>query len=82
MTFGPYFSKKDASAVRGELFQQAPYKHEPGTIRKRREKGDGTERHTIGKTCSFLSTKHSINTGFEPSYSKNSFILAGSSSAE
>ena len=34
-TFWAYLSKKDASAVRGELFQQAPYKHEPKTIRTR-----------------------------------------------
>jgi hypothetical protein len=37
MTFLAYASKKDASAARGELFQQAPYKHEPKTIRKEKK---------------------------------------------
>jgi hypothetical protein len=34
MTFGACLSKKDASVVRGELFQQAPYKHKQKQLRK------------------------------------------------
>ena len=81
MTFESYVSKKDAAAVRGELFQQAP----ADTNQKQlggKKNGEATGRHTIGNTCSCLSTRHSISIGLEPSCSKNSFILAGSSSAE
>ena len=61
-------------------FPAGTYKHEP---KKNQQKVREKESiHTIRNTCSFSSTKHSISTGLEPSCSKNSFILAGSSSAE
>lgn len=38
MTFWAYATKKDASAVHGELSQQAPYKTEPEIIKKAKER--------------------------------------------
>jgi hypothetical protein len=66
-----------AKSVHGAPFRQGPARK----IAISKGSNGVKSFRTIGKTCSFLSTKHSISTGFEPSYARNSFILAGSSSA-